>query len=107
MSVNQPAFLRLEVYFSTDTQGVGTKLIMDPAWNSWEAYYSSYGQPGIGLESYCQSGSHYKSYGGEPSNTWSPASLVAVADGHSCGVWFEGQSKQQPTTVVVSRDDMM
>ena len=79
----------------------------EPAWNSWEAYYSNYGQSGIGPASYYQSGSHYQSYGGESGSTSSPASLVAVADDHSCGIWFEGQRKQQPTTVVVSRDDMV
>ena len=83
------------------------EIMEGPAWNSWEAYYSNSGQHGI-PGSYCDSGSHYRSSypGGEPGSSSSPATLMAVADEHSCGIWYEGQKEKQevavPPTVVVS-----
>ena len=69
-------------------------------WNSWEAYYSNYGHYGT-PGSCCQSGScnYLSCYGGGPGVSLSPTSLVAVAEDHLSGIWFQGQKEKQPVAV--------
>ena len=59
--------------------------------------YGHYGTPG----SYCQSGScnYLSCYGGGPGVSVSPTSLVAVAEDHLSGIWFQGQKEKQPVAV--------